>query len=83
MSQKQKPQTKPIKVTDASTMKVLVGTIFIDAKGKERVQCLMSDNSIWVCDPNGTNWHPAVLPIEELTNRFLTEMSRMLVDSRA
>lgn len=69
------PDLLKIDLDEIKKLTVVVGTLFVDAKGKERVQCLMSDNSIWVCDRDGTNWHPAVLPIQILTDRFHKELA--------
>lgn len=62
-----------MKINNLAELKAVVGTIFVDTDGKRRLQCLMSDNSVWICELNGTNWNLAVPPMEKLTEGFQAE----------
>lgn len=71
VTRKKKTSTSPTVVVETwKELRVVVGTIFIDEKSIPRMQCLMSDNSIWICTMDGRDWVKAVLPIDELTRRF-------------
>lgn len=53
-------------------IKVDCATQFHDGT-RLRLQCLMSDKSMWLCDLDGTNWKLVTPSIEKLTEKFNTK----------
>ncbi len=46
-----------------------------------KIECRMSDGSLWNCDFDGTNWRKSLLSIDELTKRFHEEINKGQTDS--
>lgn len=38
------------------------------------VQCGMSDGSVWVCKPDGTDWKQSLFSFQDLTDKFHAEL---------